>query len=256
MPLRSKDQRTEKASPSFANKMFPNLQPKPKAPNDGWAPKQGPAWGEIDHRARGAVSPRRTGETRKVTNCNREKGNEMPDVIQGKSDAQRIADRMKPSDWPTRYSIDTNNNRALVQQASSTPSITVRLRSNTALPIMVALTSQEDDDKDKLTGGGQNKIVSPSVRTGAPSKGASPGSADQLGQSTAFKKDQIDAGRGYNPTKFGNEIALNSKSAPGQGRTIHGCGSKVHTAQSIPATLHQPKIFSALSVPRKQKAER
>ena len=49
------------------------------------------------------------------------------------------------------------------------------------------------------------------------SKGSSPGAADQLGQSTAFKKDQVDAGRGYNPTKYGNEVALNGKSAPGQG---------------------------------------
>jgi hypothetical protein len=56
MTLRSKDQRTEKASPSFAEKMFPNLQPKPKAPIDGWA-KQRQAWGEVDHRKRGFVSP-------------------------------------------------------------------------------------------------------------------------------------------------------------------------------------------------------
>jgi hypothetical protein len=92
------------------------------------------------------------------------------------------------------------------------------------------------------TGGGStmNKNVSPSVRTGSGSKGSSPGSADQLGQSTAFKKEQIDAGRGYNPTKFGNEIALNSKSAPGQGRTIMPCGSQgtygpVNPGNSAPA---------------------
>ena len=79
----------------------------------------------------------------------------------------------------------------------------------------------------KLTGGGSNKYVSPSIRTGTGSKGSSPGSADQIGQSTAFKKEQVDAGRGYNSGgKYGNEIALNSKSAPGQGRTIHPCGSQ------------------------------
>ncbi len=44
-----------------------------------------------------------------------------------------------------------------------------------------------------------------------------PGAADQLGQSVAFRKDQVDARPGYNPTKYGNEVALNSKSAPGQG---------------------------------------
>jgi hypothetical protein len=56
MTLRSKDQRTEKASPSFAEQMFPNLQPKPKAPADGWA-RQRESWGETDHRKRGFVSP-------------------------------------------------------------------------------------------------------------------------------------------------------------------------------------------------------
>ena len=101
-----------------------------------------------------------------------------------------------------------------------------------------------------------NKHVSPSVRTGTGSKGSSPGAADQFGQSTAFKKDQVDAGRGYNPTKFGNEIALKAKARPGQGQNDYGpADRKAHTAPSIPATLHQPKIFSALSVLRNQKAE-
>ena len=52
-----KDQRTEKASPSFATKIYSNLQAKPKAPADGWA-KQRKDWGEDDyHRRRGATSP-------------------------------------------------------------------------------------------------------------------------------------------------------------------------------------------------------
>ena len=38
-----KDQRTEKASPSFATKIYSNLQAKPKAPADGWA-KQRKDW--------------------------------------------------------------------------------------------------------------------------------------------------------------------------------------------------------------------
>ena len=88
-------------------------------------------------------------------------------------------------------------------------------------------------------------------------KESSPGSADQLGQSTAFKKEQVDAGRGYNPTKYGNEVALNSKSAPGtRAERYTAADRKARTAQSIPATLHQPKIFSALSGLRNQKAER
>jgi hypothetical protein len=90
------------------------------------------------------------------------------------------------------------------------------------------------------TGGGNNKLVNPSVRTGSPRKGSSPGSADQLGQSTAFKKEQVDSGRGYNASQLGNAVALNSKSAPGQGRTIHGCGSQgthgpVNPGNSAPA---------------------
>ena len=67
----------------------------------------------------------------------------------------------------------------------------------------------------KLTGGGiqGNKNVNVGVRTGTGSKGSSPGAADQIGQSVAFKKDKIDGGPGFNPTKYGNEVALNSKSA-------------------------------------------
>jgi hypothetical protein len=78
------------------------------------------------------------------------------------------------------------------------------------------------------SGGGitSNKLVHPSVRTGAPSRASSPAAAGQLGASTAFKKDQVNAGRGYDGAKLGNELALNSKSAPGQGRTIHSCGSQ------------------------------
>ena len=80
----------------------------------------------------------------------------------------------------------------------------------------------------KLSGGGitSNKLVHPSIRTGSPSKGSVPGAADQLGQATAFRKEQVGAGRGYDGAKYGNELALNSKSAPGQGRTIHPCGSQ------------------------------
>ena len=55
MPLRSKDQPTEKAT-SLATKIFPNRQVKPAHPIDGWAPKRA-QWGEVDHRARGPVSP-------------------------------------------------------------------------------------------------------------------------------------------------------------------------------------------------------
>jgi hypothetical protein len=79
------------------------------------------------------------------------------------------------------------------------------------------------------SGGGStmNKNVSPNIRTGSGSKGSSPGAADQIGQSTAFNKERVDAGLAYNPTKFGNEVALNvGKGGPGTGRNVMPCGSQ------------------------------
>ena len=66
MTLRSKDQRTEKASPSFAEQMFPNLQPKPKAPVGRMGPTEGELGRNRSSQARFCKSPWRTGETRKV----------------------------------------------------------------------------------------------------------------------------------------------------------------------------------------------
>lgn len=79
------------------------------------------------------------------------------------------------------------------------------------------------------SGGGStmNKNVSPNIRTGTGSKGSSAAAADQIGASTAFRKDQVDAGPAYNPTKFGNEVALNvGKGGPGTGRTVMRSGSQ------------------------------
>ena len=81
----------------------------------------------------------------------------------------------------------------------------------------------------KLSGGGiqSNKNVSVGQRLGTGSKGSSPASAAQIGASTAFRKDRVDAGPAYNPTKFGNEVALNvGTGGPGTGRTVHKCGSQ------------------------------
>lgn len=82
----------------------------------------------------------------------------------------------------------------------------------------------------KITGGGilGNKNVNVGVRTGSGSKGSSPGAADQLGQSTAFRKEQVDAGSAYNSgVKLGNEKALDvGKGGVGTGRTTHKCGSQ------------------------------
>ena len=48
----------------------------------------------------------------------------------------------------------------------------------------------------KLTGGGilGNKNVAPPVRTGSPSRGSSPGAADQIGASLAFKREVVELG--------------------------------------------------------------
>jgi hypothetical protein len=81
----------------------------------------------------------------------------------------------------------------------------------------------------KITGGGisGNKNVNVGVRTGAASKGSSPAAAGQIGASTAFKRDQVDAQRGYNASQLGNALATNvGKGGPGTGRTVMPCGSQ------------------------------
>jgi hypothetical protein len=80
----------------------------------------------------------------------------------------------------------------------------------------------------KLSGGGiqSNKNVSPPVRTGGPNRATSPGAADQIGQATSFKKEQVDFGRAL-PSKLGNELALNvSGGGPGKGRETFRSGSQ------------------------------
>jgi hypothetical protein len=106
-----------------------------------------------------------------------------------------------------------------------------------------ALNQRRRTEMKAKSGGGSamNKNTSPPVRTGSGSKGSSPGAAGQIGASTAFRKDQVDAQRGYNPTKYGNEVALNSKSAPGQGRQIHPCGSQGTHGATVAGNSPQPK---------------
>jgi hypothetical protein len=96
----------------------------------------------------------------------------------------------------------------------------------------------------KLSGGGiqSNKNVSVGQRLGTPRKGSSPGAADQIGQTVAFKKEQVDAQRGYNASQLGNALATNvGKGGPGTGRTLYGqCGSQgtygpVNPGNSAPA---------------------
>jgi hypothetical protein len=93
-------------------------------------------------------------------------------------------------------------------------------------------------------GGGYHsrQHVEKPVRTGTGSRSTNVGGVGQLGQKqgshpthgrsdTGYRGEPLHSGRSFNPTKFGNEVALNSKSAPGQGRTVHTCGSQgVHGA--------------------------
>jgi hypothetical protein len=82
----------------------------------------------------------------------------------------------------------------------------------------------------KLTGGGilGSKNVNVGVRTGLPRKGSSPASADQLGQSTAFPKENVEARSAYNSgVKLGNEKALDvGPGGCGTGRTVMRSGSQ------------------------------
>jgi hypothetical protein len=75
------------------------------------------------------------------------------------------------------------------------------------------------------------------VKTGAGAKAAHLGGVSQLGNkignhitnksATNFRGDPLFAGPGYNPTKYGNAVALNvGKGGPGTGRTTYASGSQ------------------------------
>jgi hypothetical protein len=82
----------------------------------------------------------------------------------------------------------------------------------------------------KITGGGilGNKNVKVGVRTGSPRRGSSPAAADQLGQSTAFKKENVEVRPAYNSgVLLGNAKALDvGPGGAGKGRQVHHCGSQ------------------------------
>jgi hypothetical protein len=93
--------------------------------------------------------------------------------------------------------------------------------------------------KSSNAGGGinSNKLVRPGVRTGAPNRGVNPGYAGQLGSALGNHATEVShALKGAAvPTEtkalqtgvpYGNQLAPDSKSAPGQGRTIHATGSQ------------------------------
>jgi hypothetical protein len=85
-------------------------------------------------------------------------------------------------------------------------------------------------------GYGSRQHTEVKVRTGSGARSASVGGVGQIGASQGrhltnrddsnYRGEPLHAGRSFNPVKYGNEIALNSKSAPGQGRTIYKTGSQ------------------------------
>jgi hypothetical protein len=93
-----------------------------------------------------------------------------------------------------------------------------------------------------------NKLVRPSVQTSKGPYSVKPGYAAQLGSmkgthltegretpysKALIAKDAIRPAAG-NTVKYGNEIALNSKSAPGQGRTIMPTGTQMQHGAANP----------------------
>jgi hypothetical protein len=76
--------------------------------------------------------------------------------------------------------------------------------------------------------------VSPSVRTGTGSHSTRPAGVNQIGAmygnkvthmkgTTDFRGERLHNDRSFQPTKFGNEVALNvGKGGPGTGRTLYG----------------------------------
>jgi len=82
--------------------------------------------------------------------------------------------------------------------------------------------------------------VQPGIKTGSPNRGTSPGAADQLGQATAFKKEQCDTGPAL-PSKLGNEVALNvGAGGPGKGREVFKSGSQGFHGSAVQGEPRQP----------------
>jgi hypothetical protein len=86
-------------------------------------------------------------------------------------------------------------------------------------------------------GHGSKNVVRKPVKTGAGAKAAHLGGVSQLGNkvgnhltdksSTNYRGEPLFAGSGYNPSKYGNEVALNvGKGGCGTGRTIYASGSQ------------------------------
>jgi hypothetical protein len=109
----------------------------------------------------------------------------------------------------------------------------------------------------RSAGGGinSNKNVCVGVKTGAARSGVKPGWAGQIGTSLGNHATDgkavsgaavpMKTAKAAPSVKLGNEVALNSKSAPGQGRTIYKCGGQGQhggVAGSVPGK--SPDILS------------
>jgi hypothetical protein len=85
-------------------------------------------------------------------------------------------------------------------------------------------------------GHGSKNVVHKPVRTGAGAKAAHLGGVSQLGNKvgdhitnkagTGWRGDPLFAGPGYNPSKYGNEIAAKTVCGPGGSRQISQSGSQ------------------------------
>lgn len=131
-------------------------------------------------------------------------------------------------DQTTLAPLTPSSHMAKVQLVLCIPSTTAVQRNNMAQAIPAKAASQEENANGK-----DHRWRLEQVRTtGHPHRISKqrivPASADQIGQSVAFKKDQVDAGRGYDGAKLGNELATNvGKGGPGTGRTLYGhCGTR------------------------------
>jgi hypothetical protein len=84
---------------------------------------------------------------------------------------------------------------------------------------------------------GSKNVVRKPVRTGAGAKAAHKAGVAQLGQhvgdhvtksgATGYRGEPLYGGAGYNPVKYGNEVALNvGGGGAGKGRTVYKSGSQ------------------------------
>jgi hypothetical protein len=93
--------------------------------------------------------------------------------------------------------------------------------------------------RDNAGGGhGSRVVVDKSVRTGTGSRGTRPAGVSQLGysvgdhttnrpSSSGYRSEKFHNDRNFQPTKFGNEKALDvGKGGCGTGRTVYGSGSQ------------------------------